>query len=61
LETGEMEPALKRAVDGGIKQVLVEEYLAGWKEIEFEVVGDEQDNCITVCAMRISTRWAKLL
>ncbi len=56
-----MEPALKRAFDGGIKQVLVEEYLAAWKEIEFEVVGDEQDNCITVCAMRISTRWAKLL
>jgi carbamoyl-phosphate synthase large subunit len=50
-ESGKMEPALKRAFDGGIKQVLVEEYLGGWKEIEFEVVRDEQDNCITVCAM----------
>ena len=50
-ESGEIEPALKRAFDGGIKQVLVEEYLGGWKEIEFEVVRDEQDNCITVCAM----------
>ena len=50
-ESRKMEPALKRAFDGGIKQVLVEEYLAGWKEIEFEVVRDEQDNCITVCAM----------
>ena len=51
MESSEIEPALKRAFDGGIKQVLVEEYLGGWKEIEFEVVRDEQDNCITVCAM----------
>ena len=47
----EIEPALKRSFDGGIKQVLVEEYLAGWKEIEVEVVRDAADNCITVCAM----------
>jgi carbamoyl-phosphate synthase large subunit len=33
------------------KQVLVEEYLEGWKEIEYEVVRDEQNNCITVCNM----------
>jgi carbamoyl-phosphate synthase large subunit len=32
-------------------QVLVEEYLAGWKEIEYEVVRDRFDNCITVCNM----------
>ncbi len=32
-------------------QVLVEEYLAGWKEIEYEVVRDRMDNCITVCNM----------
>src|SRR5262249_13786904 len=32
-------------------QVLVEEYLAGWKEIEYEVVRDRYDNCITVCNM----------
>ena len=32
-------------------QVLVEEYLAGWKEIEYEVVRDRADNCITVCNM----------
>ena len=51
MESGEIEPALKRAFDGGIKQVLVEEYLGGWKEIEVEVVRDEQNNCITVCAM----------
>src|SRR5262249_3762524 len=29
-------------------QVLIEEYLEGWKEIEYEVVRDGQDNCITV-------------
>ncbi len=32
-------------------QVLVEEYLDGWKEIEYEVVRDRADNCITVCNM----------
>ena len=32
-------------------QVLVEEYLAGWKEVEYEVVRDRADNCITVCNM----------
>src|SRR5947209_197338 len=32
-------------------QVLIEEYLAGWKEIEYEVVRDRMDNCITVCNM----------
>jgi carbamoyl-phosphate synthase large subunit len=32
-------------------QVLVEEDLTGWKEIEYEVVRDAVDNCITVCNM----------
>ena len=32
-------------------QVLVEKYLGGWKEIEYEVVRDAYDNCITVCNM----------
>ncbi len=32
-------------------QVLVEECLKGWKEIEYEVVRDAADNCITVCNM----------
>lgn len=35
----------------GNSQVLVEESLAGWKEIEYEVVRDARDNCITVCNM----------
>ena len=33
------------------KQVLIEEYLAGWKELEYEVVRDAADNCIVVCNM----------
>ena len=32
-------------------QVLVEESLKGWKEVEYEVVRDKYDNCITVCNM----------
>ncbi len=33
------------------EQVLIEESLKGWKEVEYEVVRDEFDNCITVCNM----------
>jgi len=32
-------------------QILVEEWLGGWKEIEFEIVRDSGDNCITVASM----------
>lgn len=32
-------------------QVLVEKSLKGWKEIEYEVVRDKYDNCVTVCNM----------
>lgn len=34
-----------------VPQVLIEEYLGGWKELEYEVVRDAADNCITVCNM----------
>ncbi|MBI2411004.1 MAG: carbamoyl-phosphate synthase (glutamine-hydrolyzing) large subunit [Candidatus Kerfeldbacteria bacterium] len=34
-----------------VPQVLLEEYLGGWKEIEYEVVRDQFDNCVTVCNM----------
>ncbi|MCR4442696.1 MAG: carbamoyl-phosphate synthase large subunit [Peptococcaceae bacterium] len=34
-----------------INQVLLEQSVAGWKEIEFEVMRDGSDNCITVCSM----------
>ncbi|MDA3879670.1 MAG: carbamoyl-phosphate synthase (glutamine-hydrolyzing) large subunit [Prolixibacteraceae bacterium] len=33
------------------KQILVEESIKGWKEVEYEVVRDQYDNCITVCNM----------
>ncbi len=33
------------------KQLLIEEYLDGWKELEYEIVRDSYDNCITVCNM----------
>lgn len=47
----ELEAALTRAFGGGTAQVLVEESLRGWKEVEYEVVRDARDNCITVCNM----------
>jgi carbamoyl-phosphate synthase large subunit len=34
-----------------IHQVLVEESVAGWKELEYEVMRDSADNCITICNM----------
>jgi carbamoyl-phosphate synthase large subunit len=33
------------------KQLLIERSVAGWKEIEFEVMRDARDNCITICSM----------
>ena len=46
----------ERVVEGGIAaspigQVLVEKSLVGWKEVEYEVIRDGADNCITVCNM----------
>jgi len=46
----------ERVVKGGlatspIHQVLVEQSVVGWKEIEYEVMRDGADNCITVCNM----------
>lgn len=34
-----------------ITQVLIEKYIGGWKEIEFEVIRDSMGNVITVCSM----------
>jgi len=34
-----------------ISQILVEEYVGKWKEIEFEVLRDHEDNCMIVCSM----------
>jgi carbamoyl-phosphate synthase large subunit len=47
----DIEAALRRAFASGVTQVLVEESLEGWKEIEYEVVRDARDNCVTVCNM----------
>ncbi len=32
-------------------QILIEEWLQGWKEIEYEVVRDQYNNCVTICNM----------
>ena len=37
-------------------QVLVEKSMKGWKEIEYEVVRDCRDNCITVCNMEVGNK-----
>ena len=47
---------LEKIAESGIKyspinQILIEKSLVGWKEIEFEVMRDSKDNCITVCNM----------
>ncbi len=43
--------ALARQAFTTSDQILVEESLKGWKEVEYEVVRDAFDNCITVCNM----------
>jgi carbamoyl-phosphate synthase large subunit len=48
------EDELKKLADKAFSystQILVEKSLKGWKEIEYEVVRDRYDNCITVCNM----------
>ncbi len=45
---------LKKAADKAFsytQQILIEKSLKGWKEVEYEVVRDKYDNCITVCNM----------
>ncbi|MBI9052755.1 MAG: carbamoyl-phosphate synthase (glutamine-hydrolyzing) large subunit [Bacteroidales bacterium] len=46
----EMEVLAKKAFSFS-PQILVEKSLKGWKEVEYEVVRDKYDNCITVCNM----------
>ncbi|MGB4304282.1 MAG: carbamoyl-phosphate synthase large subunit, partial [Syntrophomonadaceae bacterium] len=43
--------AAKGLKSSPIKQVLIERSVAGYKEIEFEVMRDGHDNCITICSM----------
>jgi carbamoyl-phosphate synthase large subunit len=49
-DTGELKTLAARAFSHS-GQILVEESLKGWKEVEYEVVRDCFDNCITVCNM----------
>ena len=42
----------KRGIESSaIGQILLEQSVAGWKEIEFEVMRDSKDNCVIVCSM----------
>src|SRR5438477_9637030 len=50
------EEEFERIAAGGLEaspihQVLVEKYLSGWKEVEYEVMRDGAGNCITICNM----------
>ncbi len=48
------EEELKKAADKAFSytnQILIEKSLKGWKEVEYEVVRDQYNNCITVCNM----------
>jgi carbamoyl-phosphate synthase large subunit len=45
------EIVLKGLKHSMIHQVILEQSVAGWKEIEFEVIRDSKDNCIIVCSM----------
>ena len=48
----ELDGAVRAGLDASpIGQVLVERYLGGWKEIEYEVMRDRADTCITICNM----------
>jgi carbamoyl-phosphate synthase large subunit len=48
----EMEEIVKGGLSSSISnQVLLEKCLLGWKEIEYEVMRDSADNCITICNM----------
>ena len=37
--------------NSAIGQILLEKSVAGWKEIEYEVIRDDRDNCIIICSM----------
>lgn len=49
-EEAALAPAVERAFQSAT-QVLVEESLEGWKELEYEVVRDAEDNCVVVCTL----------
>jgi carbamoyl-phosphate synthase large subunit len=48
----ELEDIVKAGLSASpINQILLERSLVGWKELEYEVIRDRADNCITVCNM----------
>jgi carbamoyl-phosphate synthase large subunit len=50
------EKAILEALNASpIKQALLEEYLLGWKEFEFEMMRDKAGNCIVICAIENMT------
>jgi carbamoyl-phosphate synthase large subunit len=56
LGSGKIRDAQELSVRGkealsGAPQILIEEYLSGWKEIEYEIVRDSFDNAVTICNM----------
>ncbi len=52
---------VERGIDASpTNEVLIEESVLGWKEYEMEVVRDKNDNCIIVCSIEKSTRWASI-
>jgi carbamoyl-phosphate synthase large subunit len=55
----ELVEILERGLDlSPVSEVLIEESVLGWKEFEMEVVRDRADNCIIVCSIENSIRWA---
>jgi len=53
----ELEDALGRAFAGACSKCWPRSILVAWKEIEYELVRDSRDNCISVCNMETWTRW----
>lgn len=58
----ELDEIVQRGISNSlVRQVLIEEYLGSWKQIEYEIMRDHDDNCIIVCnmenmlAMRVHT------
>ncbi|MGB4800316.1 MAG: carbamoyl-phosphate synthase (glutamine-hydrolyzing) large subunit [Candidatus Saccharimonadales bacterium] len=51
IDTPEQLKTRVKEVLAAVPQVLIEEYLVGWKEVEYEVVRDSAGNTITVCNM----------
>ena len=57
LQPEELTSAAQTGLDASpITQILVERYIYGWKEIEFETMRDGVGNVIAVCSMETSTR-----